>query len=116
MRISDWSSDVCSSDLTPDTRFRAPSELGIHALNSPAGFEGPQLLFDRAEKIGLRDAKDRALLAIVLCRGQRCEGAARARSKKKQAPRSDERSVGKEGVSKCRSGWSPYHKKKKKKK
>src|SRR3546814_9426866 len=95
MRISDWSSDVCSSDLqcdasyrsrTPDTRFRAPSELGIHALNSPAGFEGPQLLFDRAEKIGLRDAKDRALLAIVLCRGQRCEGAARDRSKKKQAP------------------------------
>src|SRR3546814_4720379 len=86
MRISDWSSDVCSSDLTPDSRFRAPSELGIHALNSPAGFEGPQLLFDRAEKIGLRDAKDRALLAIVLCCGQRCEGAARDRSKKKQAP------------------------------
>src|SRR3546814_20828002 len=132
MRISDWSSDVCSSDLielvpviavdehkllanrneihridalacprdrvalivedvllpdhrriedpaacahrqcdssyrsrTPDTRFRAPSELGIHALNSPAGFAGPQLLFDRAAKIALRDAQDLALLALV---------------------------------------------------
>src|SRR3546814_15284411 len=30
-------------------------------------------------------------------------------------PRSEERRVGKEGVSTCRSRWSPYHKKKKKK-
>src|SRR3546814_17982391 len=31
------------------------------------------------------------------------------------APRSDKRRVGKECVSTCRSRWSPYHKKKKKK-
>src|SRR3546814_15329127 len=30
-------------------------------------------------------------------------------------PRSEERRVGKEGVSTCRSRWSPYHKKKKQK-
>src|SRR3546814_12363230 len=29
-------------------------------------------------------------------------------------PRSEERRVGKEGVSTCRARWSPYHKKKKK--
>src|SRR3546814_17159799 len=31
-----------------------------------------------------------------------------------RAPRSEERRVGKECVSTCRSRWSPYHKKKKK--
>src|SRR3546814_20759364 len=31
------------------------------------------------------------------------------RGRKLGLPRSEERRVGKEGVSKCRSGWSPYH-------
>src|SRR3546814_1256567 len=32
MRISDWSSDVCSSDLVPALRWRAYVELGGHLL------------------------------------------------------------------------------------
>src|SRR3546814_20714358 len=36
-------------------------------------------------------------------------------SETKTLERSEERSVGKEGVSKCRSRWSPYHKNKKNK-
>src|SRR3546814_4802898 len=64
MRISDWSSDVCSSDL-----------LGWHA----------QFLMDVRH---LPDAMPR------LAGG---------------SERSEERRVGKECVSTCRSRWSPYH-------
>src|SRR3546814_19020130 len=37
MRISDWSSDVCSSDLAPNIRGLMPSELACGALGSVAG-------------------------------------------------------------------------------
>src|SRR3546814_1053563 len=71
MRISDWSSDVCSSDLywrsslASDLRPSGPEEY-CH------GDPGPAL---------------------------RVPGIAR----------SEERRVGKECVSTCRSRWSPYH-------
>src|SRR3546814_1613432 len=63
MRISDWSSDVCSSDLPRGGRGRA----------APAG----------------------------------CPGWSARRSR--SSDRSEERRVGKECVSTCRSRWSPYH-------
>src|SRR3546814_19165680 len=67
MRISDWSSDVCSSDLS---RCCARWRPGARRRRRPA-----------------------------TCR----------------ATRSEERRVGKECVSTCRSRWSPYHSKKKQK-
>src|SRR3546814_16516804 len=72
MRISDWSSDVCSSDL----------DAGLVPL---------------AE----RGARHRARL---------CQKAGQERPR--TARRSEERRVGKECVSTCRSRWSPYHYKK----
>src|SRR3546814_18444478 len=84
MRISDWSSDVCSSDLldavvlSPDGRRRLAAS-GLAAINS-------------AE----------TATAIVL--GQQVAA---------DLIRSEERRVGKECVSTCRSRWSPYHSKKK---
>src|SRR3546814_3127913 len=64
MRISDWSSDVCSSDLC-----RQPVRLRIiHRLH----------------------------VIVDLHRGH-------------AGNRSEERRVGKECVSTCRSRWSPYH-------
>src|SRR3546814_4773690 len=69
MRISDWSSDVCSSDL------RAP---------------GRAVIDDR--RVG--GGGHRAEVAIELLRIH---------------VRSEERRVGKECVSTCRSRWSPYH-------
>src|SRR3546814_3886378 len=72
MRISDWSSDVCSSDLCP-------------ASPLPGRGAGP----------GSGDAGHGAGGRAVR------PGAARARS--------EERRVGKECVSTCRSRWSPYH-------
>src|SRR3546814_6545052 len=39
MRISDWSSDVCSSDLLPDTQLGTVKEpVGVAALITPWNF------------------------------------------------------------------------------
>src|SRR3546814_17664630 len=111
MRISDWSSGVCSSDLAQrDLRagLAAPDDRG-HAV---VGDAGAQLQAERAQVLG--DLARGALLAV----GQLGVGVAVA------APvddlllqllrggrdlRSEERRVGKECVSTCRSRWSPYH-------
>src|SRR3546814_3603200 len=63
MRISDWSSDVCSSDLSVVTR--TASSISTTQLS--------------------------------------------ATDVRSHASRSEERRVGKECVSTCRSRWSPYH-------
>src|SRR3546814_8060377 len=80
MRISDWSSDVCSSDLT----LRHYEEL-------------PE---------GKLDEQGAARLAVDP------QGAGAAHSPLRvrlSASRSEERRVGNECVSTCRSRWSPYH-------
>src|SRR3546814_6389929 len=81
MRISDWSSDVCSSDLFPTTMYDGDDyEYQIKA--------GKTTLKDPL--IGLVAGTTPQSLSIAL-------------------PRSEERRVGKECVSTCRSRWSPYH-------
>src|SRR3546814_5771911 len=75
MRISDWSSDVCSSDLFPD-----PASWLVDRERQAA--------FDRAP-----NAFDDGTRAI----------------RREHFERSEERRVGKECVSTCRSRWSPYH-------
>src|SRR3546814_14500372 len=76
MRISDWSSDVCSSDLLRPSPVPLPTGLvvknGSNTRSSTSGVM-PQ-----------------------------------------PVSRSEERRVGKECVSTCRSRWSPYHYKTKK--
>src|SRR3546814_8000862 len=83
MRISDWSSDVCSSDL----------------LYSGDLFEAVQQAVRRLHG---------AYAIAVFCRDEphRVVG---ARQGSPLVVRSEERRVGKECVSTCRSGWSPYH-------
>src|SRR3546814_1485556 len=96
MRISDWSSDVCSSDLQGD---------GVGALRAQAG----GVLVDRVVELA-RDALD-----IGAGRGaDRLAAAQRARHRglrhaRQIGDRSEERRVGKECVSPCRSRWSPDH-------
>src|SRR3546814_2860007 len=82
MRISDWSSDVCSSDLG--------------AGRDRSGVAG-------AAQGWARVPPARHLRSRPVAAGP---GAGR--------PRSEERRVGKECVSTCRSRWSPYPSKKKK--
>src|SRR3546814_18285563 len=85
MRISDWSSDVCSSDLL---------ERGQLA---PVHCKLPFAVAQQAERearfvLNGTTAVERAAQVGGLC-----------------ANRSEERRVGKECVRTCRSRWSPYH-------
>src|SRR3546814_8657378 len=73
MRISDWSSDVCSSDL---------------ALEWPSFIE---------LKSRIINPKSTCPLVSITCHTRKPE------------ERSEERRVGKECVSTCRSRWSTYH-------
>src|SRR3546814_16039551 len=93
MRISDWSSDVCSSDLGRDREVvlvdRGGDLLGQRARVADA--RGAPVADEVVAEV-LQVGPEARLLVVV---------------------RSEERRVGKECVSTCRSRWSPYHYKKK---
>src|SRR3546814_17586924 len=98
MRISDWSSDVCSSDLQVVSR---PAEKAAIAAPKPPSAQPTGMV--AAEWPG------------AWCRARRTGppddwGPGGDRN---VCSRSEERRVGKECVSTCRSRWSPYHEKKK---
>src|SRR3546814_16073580 len=104
MRISDWSSDVCSSDLGPRARaarplppppgmmvaMSIPPSTGVLAA-APAGVDWAIL----AAVVFL------TLVAVLL--------AVAETALPRVSKRSEERRVGKECVRKCRSRWSQYH-------
>src|SRR3546814_13124523 len=104
MRISDWSSDVCSSDLNPRAdshvlRTRAPLDpkvsFDLHVLGMPPAFvlsQDQTLKFDvPLHRGGLTPIEQ------LISRSRSCTN------------RSEERRVGKECRSKCRSRGSQYH-------
>src|SRR3546814_18984455 len=93
MRISDWSSDVCSSDLA-------------EAAAAADGHQFSQCLTVDAE---LFTGDERVVCDREVRRHQRVVDQFRALA---GTDRSEERRVGKECVSTCRSRWSPYHSKK----
>src|SRR3546814_10839947 len=88
MRISDWSSDVCSSDLPLAAHLRVPPtrRTDMHDITP------------EAVVIGIDTHKDVHVAVAINGLGARLATA-----------RSEERRVGKECVSTCRSRWSPYH-------
>src|SRR3546814_4242907 len=89
MRISDWSSDVCSSDLSTARAnrgstcraFSTEAESGCVAAVSPGRALQAEEILQPAHLLLQHEAPER----------------------------SEERRVGKECVSTCRSRWSPYH-------
>src|SRR3546814_11844410 len=90
MRISDWSSDVCSSDLNP-----GPSgELVIATASTDASTSSTPA--------------DGAQLANCSSR-TRMRWPREPTSPTASSAKSEERRVGKEGVSTCRYAWSPSH-------
>src|SRR3546814_6935672 len=95
MRISDWSSDVCSSDLAP-LRHLAWAVVIDHDVGAIDEFAE-----DPATLLGLHVQRDGLLVCIQV---EEEGGRLRVRD-----VRSEERRVGKECVSTCRSRWSPYH-------
>src|SRR3546814_15393965 len=92
MRISDWSSDVCSSDLP------APAADPARIAGRAAPQAGGRKTIVTAK---WWDAKGPRTIELG-AKGQA------------ELTRTEERRVGKECVSTCRSRWSPYHYKKKK--
>src|SRR3546814_16467433 len=116
MRISDWSSDVCSSDLQEVRQRFGDSEEGEPVLNILSfGFarglpRNADLVFDMRYlrnphwDMALRPGTglDSDVAAYVMA-DPAYEGSVA------QLERSEERRVGKECVSACRSRWSPCH-------
>src|SRR3546814_19512327 len=100
MRISDWSSDVCSSDLHRVAAIaRAAHRGSCETFLVSGGMPDPTLhglegvRFAQLPPARAKDASLRILL-----------------------DRSEERRVGKECVSTCQTRWSPSHYKKNKRK
>src|SRR3546814_15236259 len=115
MRISDWISDVCSSDLTiarghqEAMRADGPEMTFGRRLHRHQPAQTSQSRFDhgRRERCGARDDQRLRQPGVVLAEAifEPCPFGTFLRS--------EERRVGKECVSTCRSRWAPSLKKKK---
>src|SRR3546814_13927874 len=104
MRISDWSSDVCSSDLA-----LVPEDLDDHRQRldheQPADEDEDEFMLR-----GDRDRRKRAAKREAAGVAHDDGGGGRVEPQEGEAgadDRSDERRVGKECVSPCRSRWWP---------
>src|SRR3546814_16046747 len=99
MRISDWSSDVCSSDLFAHQGFFFRSVIEeTHLFKQTVIFWifVVRCIFTAVVRLGIGAIQQKQkVLGIGIISNP--------------APRSEERRVGKECVSTCRSRWSPYN-------
>src|SRR3546814_4713035 len=102
MRISDWSSDVCSSDLH-GRQCKAEIVGGQHWVRR----QSQQTFTQQAQRdlrVGAfehRAGQAQQYVAPSLVARHAATGIVQIRS--------EERRVGKEGVSTCRSRWAPNH-------
>src|SRR3546814_7365176 len=86
MRISDWSSDVCYSDL---------QAFALHLRRHRFRWLGAFRRIPKQAKAAQKQEDQ--------------YGNREIEEKAREKQRSEERRVGKEGVSTCRSRWSTYH-------
>src|SRR3546814_19178567 len=113
MRISDWSSDVCSSDLlTVDPSLHAASGETLKVVSGRCG-----CFVEKLPTIPRDRLRERVVAETLDGHGNHHEfvvahsgcghdvGDARPALRER---RSEARRVGKECVSTCRSRWSPY--------
>src|SRR3546814_2480263 len=100
MRISDCSADVGSSDRLGSLHY---AEHPIYPLGLTVGGVNMDVLNvnGRTKNVVVtgygKSDLDALIVPLAKAQGRRVE------------PRADERRVGTECVSKCRSRWSPYH-------
>src|SRR3546814_18663466 len=113
MRITDWSSDVCSSDLVIAERCHAVqiAERTFPELVAGIEVDRDQLAPRRRHARRLqwrqeRSAHDHIRRALLRTDGDQIAAVHRTLVLR---TRSEERRVGKECVSTCSSRWSPYH-------
>src|SRR3546814_20496760 len=108
MRISDWSSDVCSSDL------------GVNQVRARLQLSQLQARRDLRDAVKTWDADPRKAALAELHKSSDVRARLAAAAEKTPAerwaplareldPRSEESRGGKECVSTCRSGGAPYH-------
>src|SRR3546814_15803760 len=102
MRISDWSSDVCSSDLAVTSQSDPPQrERVVLAQRSGARIVRTRVEVQEQTEVG--DAMIRGLVRAQLGLAIRLAVVAAG------PLRSEALRVGKESVSTCRSRWSPEY-------
>src|SRR3546814_10951939 len=119
MRISDWSSDVCSSDLTK-------IEIGpVNPLHRHSEWSGGQpvvverhrlqMLDQRRTRVPGRVRRKAGDVVALEARDRHCNEAVDADAFCERrlffaatVERYEERRAGKEWVSTCRSRWAPY--------
>src|SRR3546814_3816013 len=97
MRISDWSSDVCSSDLLSNTLLESLAS-GLAAVCFDCDTGPREVVRDGVDGVLVRPNGD----VYFGEKGMR-------KTAEGLRERSEERRVGKECVSTCRSRWSPNH-------
>src|SRR3546814_11605820 len=105
MRISDWSSDVCSSDLAIVQLVK--SRTWERDVSIPCEVREPEAATsisyaENAQRVGMHPADSIRAFAALRDEGYGEEAIA-------NRYRSEERRVGKECVRTCRSGGPPYH-------
>src|SRR3546814_12460826 len=91
MRISDWSSDVCSSDLGLHPQRPCAIEMQEHRASARIRAQVAAVFIQ--PRLQLRPFLRRQRAALLA----------------RDPARSEERRVGTEGVRTCRSRWSPDH-------
>src|SRR3546814_12228350 len=106
MRISDWSSDVCSSDLSRNAARQFAPCQPILAMDDCQALA--------AETVGVKFGniahrhQHKASLSLADATGLKTRPQdLSADTQLVRSPRSAERTVGKECVSTCSYGWSP---------
>src|SRR3546814_18877953 len=104
MRISDWSSDVCASDLTLDVLADIRPDVQDH--------RDSMMLQHAHQRAGVLRGQSRVGHDVSRIRWRFL--AAENTGRPSRRPRSEERRVGQEWGSTCRSRWSPSHSKKNK--
>src|SRR3546814_18361095 len=106
MRISDWSSDVCSSDLRLGAEgegFKVAMQVldrGRLHISAVCVGVAERLIKDCVEYAAERRQFGQPLTGFQLIQGMIADC---------KTERSEERRVGKEWVSTCRPRWSTYH-------
>src|SRR3546814_16439965 len=102
MRISDWSSDVCSSDLHFAAGVPEPQWIGkwvrVYDPRKDSTYPGGSGSHRALNESTYEWSDNPALHALTWALGRWENG-----------KRTEERRVGKECVSTCRSRWSPDH-------
>src|SRR3546814_15429440 len=103
MRISDWSSDVCSSDLATHAIGDRGNRIVIDTYERVLGDNAKsdhRWRVEHAQIVSPEDIPRFGSLGVI---------ASMQPTHATSDMRSEERRGGKECVSTCRSRWSPYH-------